>query len=383
MRTTKDVIFSYLLTPLSWIYGAVTNVRNKLYDWHMLKAETFDVPIICVGNITVGGTGKTPHVEYLIEYLSSVYNIAVLSRGYKRKTRGFVLGTHNSTPRTIGDESYQILSKYGNRVKVAVCESRRKGIRELMNIDPSINLIILDDAYQHRSVEAKVKILLMDYNRPVYTDHVLPLGRLRESKRAVGRADIVVVTKMPDDAAPLQYRIGSNNLDLWAFQKLFFSRIDYGQPLPVFPDDSRYTVRLDSLTRNDIVLLLTGIANPRPLVRYFKNFECRVKINHFPDHHDFSRNDLQRLQVRYDEMKGARKLIVTTEKDAVRLANNPYFPEKLKPYIFYLPISVDMLGGIDGSNFINAVKSAIEASPNNIGLRKGGSGDTDDLDKQE
>ena len=188
---------------------------------------------------------------------------------------------------------------------------------------------------------------------------------------------------MPDDAAPLQYRIVSNNLDLWAFQKLFFSRIDYGQPLPVFPDDSRYTVRLDSLTRNDIVLLLTGIANPRPLVRYFKNFECRVKINHFPDHHDFSRNDLQRLQVRYDEMKGARKLIVTTEKDAVRLANNPYFPEKLKPYIFYLPISVDMLGGIDGSNFINAVKSAIEASPNNIGLRKGGSGDTDDLDKQE
>lgn len=366
MRTTKDRIFSYLLTPLAWIYGAVTDVRNKLYDWHLLPSESFDIPVVCVGNITVGGTGKTPHVEFLIESLSADYNIGVLSRGYKRKTNGFVLGSSTSTPATIGDEPYQILKKYGNRVKVAVCESRRKGIKELLSIDPGINLILLDDAFQHRSVDPKVNIVLMDYSRPVYRDHVLPLGRLRENKRAVSRADFVVVTKVPEEATPLQCRLISKNLELWAYQKLFFSRIEYGEPQAVFKEAERYDINLDDLTRDDIVMLLTGIANPRPLVRHFKDFDCRVTVNHFPDHHDFSRSDLNKVAEKFGEMKGARKLIITTEKDAVRLANNPYFPQKLKPYIYALPISVEMLRGLDDSNFINAVKSAIESTTDRI-----------------
>lgn len=370
VNKTSDRIISYLLTPLSWIYGAVTDVRNKLYDWHLLPSESFDVPVICVGNITIGGTGKTPHVEYLIEYLSASYNIGVLSRGYKRKTKGFVLGTSKSTPSTIGDEPYQILSKYGNRVRLAVCESRRKGIRELLNIDPDINLILLDDAFQHRAVKAKVNILLMDYSRPIYSDHVLPLGRLRENRRAVGRADIVVVTKVPDEATPIQFRLFSNNLDLWAYQKLFFSKTVYDAPAAVFREGDRYDVNLDDLTRNDIVMLLTGIANPRPLVRFFKQFDCRVVVNHFADHHDFTRADLHKMMEKFSAMKGARKLIITTEKDAVRLANNPYFPEKLKPVIYYMPISVEMLRGLDDSNFIHTVKRAIEDKSDRLGEKE-------------
>ncbi|MBQ5722648.1 MAG: tetraacyldisaccharide 4'-kinase, partial [Muribaculaceae bacterium] len=179
--TTKDKILTYALTPLSWIYGAVVSFRNYLFDKDILKSERFNIPVITVGNLTVGGTGKTPHVEYLIDYLSAVYNVAVLSRGYMRKTKGFVLACDKSTPDTIGDEPYQIYQKYGFRVKVAVCENRKTGIRELQKIDPNINLVILDDGFQHRFIKPKVSILLTEYNRPFYTDKLLPLGRLREA----------------------------------------------------------------------------------------------------------------------------------------------------------------------------------------------------------
>lgn len=369
IKSNKDRILQCLLTPVSWLYGAGTTVRNKLYDWGVLPTKTFDIPVVSVGNITVGGTGKTPHVEYIVEYLSSLYNIAVLSRGYKRKTKGFVLASQHSTPHTIGDEPYQIYKKYGYNVKVAVCESRAKGIEELKKVDPGIDLILLDDAFQHRSVTPRVNILLMDYSRPIYDDKLLPLGRLRESKTAISRADIVVVTKVPGDVKPMDLRLVFKKLDLWAYQKLFFSRISYGMLQPVFEEENQYLVSLDQLTKNDVVMLLTGIANPRQFVRHFKNYSCRVKVNHFPDHHDFTRADILKISQKYDEMKGARKLIITTEKDAVRLANNPYVPEDLKPYIFYLPISVEMIDGVDSGDFITSLKALIDAPPETV---KGG-----------
>lgn len=361
-KSAKDRAISYLLTPASWLYGGITYLRNKLYDWGMFRSETFDIPVISVGNLTVGGTGKTPHVEYIVEYLSSIYNVAVLSRGYKRKTKGFVLASATSTPDTIGDEPYQIYKKYGYRVKVAVCENRAKGIAELHKLDPSINLIVLDDAYQHRGVQPKVNILLIDYSRPVYSDHVLPLGRLREGRQAMGRADIVVVTKVPSGVKAIDLRLMKKNLDLWAYQKLFFSRIHYGELAPVFERECQYTVHLSQLTRNDAALLVCGIANPRSFVRYFKRFPLRVKISHFPDHHDFSRADLETIEQTFEDMKGSHKLIITTEKDAVRLAHNPYFPENLKPFIFYLPISVEMIDGIEDSDFIGTLTQAIRAT---------------------
>lgn len=360
MKTTKDKIITCVLTPVSWIYASVMWVRNKLFDIGVLKEEKFDVPVVGVGNITVGGTGKTPHVEYIVSNLASVYNIAVLSRGYRRRTRGFILANSKSTPELIGDEPYQIYQKYGVRVQVAVCESRRKGIRELLKAYPDIQLIVLDDAFQHRYVKPKVSILLMDYNRPINKDHILPLGRLRESPSQVQRADMVVVTKCPETLMPIDYRLVSKELDLMSYQKLFFSRFEYGGLMPVFPDDSPYYVMLGSLTSSDGVFLLTGIAHPRYFVRYFKNYPFKVRVNHFPDHHDFSRADLQDIKRKFDGMPGERKIIVTTEKDAVRLLHNPYFPRELKPFTFYLPIAVKMVNGLDDSDFIAQLRTAID-----------------------
>ena len=361
MKTTKDKIMISILTPMSWLYGMITGVRNKFFDWGFLKEEKFDIPVVSVGNITVGGTGKTPHVEYIVSNLATEMNIAVLSRGYKRKTRGFILANSKSTPEVIGDEPYQIYQKYGMRVKVAVCENRRNGIRELMKAFPQLELILLDDAFQHRYVKPKVSVLLMDYNRPIYKDRLLPLGRLRENRHSVNRADMMIVTKCPDNIMPINFRLVSKELDLMPFQKLFFSRYEYGGLMPVFPDDSPYHVMLSQLSSGDTVLLLTGIAHPRYFVRHFRNYPFKVKVDHYPDHHDFSRSDLEKLEQKFNSLTGEHKIIVTTEKDAVRLVHNPYYPRKLKPFTFYLPIAVKMISGLDDNSFIDELKDLIKS----------------------
>lgn len=359
-KKVTDSILSYMLMPLSWIYGSLTWVRNKLFDAGIFKECTFDIPVVSVGNITVGGTGKTPHVEYLVSMLSSRYNIGVLSRGYKRKTKGFIEATPKSTPEIIGDEPMQIYQKFGMKVKVAVCENRRKGILELMRLNPELDLVLLDDGFQHRWVKPKVSILLMDYNRPIYKDRLLPLGRLRESPHAVNRADVVIVTKCPTRMRPIDYRLLSKELDLMSYQKLFFSRYMYGGLMPVFPDDSPYKASLGMLTENDYVLLLTGIAHPRYFVRHFKSYPFKVKVDHYPDHHDYTRTDIEQILNKFNSLKGDRKIIVTTEKDAVRLSCNPYYPKSLKPYTFYLPISVEMETGFEGEDFMESIKRLID-----------------------
>lgn len=356
---TRTKILKYVLTPFSWMYGAVTAVRNWMFDSNILPQEEFDIPVVSVGNLTVGGTGKTPHSEYIVGMLSMDYNIAVLSRGYKRKTKGFVLANSKSTPDTVGDEPLQIYHKFGSRVKVAVCESRRKGIRELMRQIPNLQLIVLDDAFQHRYVKPKVSILLMDYNRPFYDDQILPLGRLRESVHQINRADMVIVTKCPDTLMPIDQRILKKKLDLMKFQNLYFSRYSYGALTPVFPDDKPYDVSLGDLTKKDSVLLVSGIANPRGFIRHFRNYPFKVKVCHFPDHHNFTREDLESIRKMFEAMPGERKIILTTEKDAIRLAYNPYFPSRLKQFVFYTPISVKMMPGLDNSDFISDLRKAI------------------------
>ncbi len=356
-----------LLTPLSWLYGAVTGVRNWLFDQGFLKEMEYDIPIVSVGNITVGGTGKTPHVEYIISHLATDYKIAVLSRGYKRKTKGFVLANSHSTPEMIGDEPFQIYQKFGMLAQVAVCENRRKGIEELQRLFPDLQLIVLDDAFQHRWVKPKVSILLMDYNRPVYEDKLLPLGRLRESKVQVNRADMVIVTKCPEETQPIDFRIKKKDLNLLPYQKLCFSRYEYGRLKPVFPEDSPYNASLQQLTDKDGVLLLTGIAHPRYFVRHFRRFPFKVKVDHYPDHHDFTRDDIERIVRKFKNVPGARKIIVTTEKDAVRLMHNPYFPQGLKPFTFYLPVTVKMVDALEESDFIVSLKSALKLPRENDG----------------
>ena len=349
MKSTADKILTYALLPLSWIYGAVMWVRNKLFDCGLLRQVEFDVPVVGVGNITVGGTGKTPHTEYIVRNLCASCKVAVLSRGYKRKTKGFVLANSKSSPESIGDEPWQIYNKFSPKVKVAVCESRKKGITNLLKLYPDLELIVLDDCFQHRWVRPKVSILLMEYSRPVSDDKLLPLGRLRESAHEINRADKVIVTKCPETLTAIDFRIMVKKLDLMKYQKLYFSTYKYGALHPVFPDEAPFSASLSALSSNDCVLLLTGIAHPRDFVRHFKTYVFRRRVEHFPDHHDFSRSDLKKIEERFKTMRGERKIIVTTEKDAVRLLHNPYFPAELKPFIFYLPIEVRMLDGIYGN----------------------------------
>lgn len=365
MRSTWDKIIAGILTPASWIYGAVTGVRNWMFETKILPSQEFDIPVIGVGNLTVGGTGKTPHVEYIVSYLAVEYNVAVLSRGYKRKTKGFVLANSKSTPSSVGDEPYQIYQKFHGRVKVATCENRRKGIEELLRLYPELDVIVLDDSFQHRWVKPKISILLTDYSRPFYKDRILPLGRLRESARQVNRADMVIVTKCPENLQPISFRIASKDLDLMKFQKLFFSRYDYGKLKPVFIDDAPYSVELIDLNSSDSVLLLTGIAHPRYFVRYFRQYPFKVRIEHFPDHHDFTKRDIHDISRKFKEMSGKHKIIVTTEKDAVRLAHNPYFPKELKPFTFYLPVSVRMVRGVEDHDLIEELKNQIGKKNNN------------------
>lgn len=351
---------TYMLKPMSWLYGIVTDARNWLFDHKVIHQTEFDIPVVTVGNITVGGTGKTPHVEYLVGMLGTSYNTAVLSRGYKRKTKGFIVANSNSTPESVGDEPLQIYQKFGSRVKVAVCEDRSKGICELQRLYPDLQLIILDDGYQHRYVKPAVSVLLMDYNRPIYEDNLLPLGRLRESAHQISRADMVIVTKCPSDLTPLSYRLVSKKLDLMPYQKLYFSNYNYGGLLPVFPDDDPYRVSLEQLTSRDTVMLVSGVANPRGFVKHFKNYPFEVRVNHFSDHHDFSREELEKLEEKFRALPGERKVIVTTEKDAMRLAYNPYFPTYLKPFTFYIPIRVKMLAGLEEGDMIEDLRKMID-----------------------
>ena len=217
----------------------------------------------------------------------------------------------------------------------------------------------MDDAFQHRFVKPKVSIVLTEYSRPLFKDKLLPLGRLRENIQAVrSRAEIVVVTKCPEDVKPVQFRLFKKELDLFPYQGLFFSKFSYGNLVPVFPEESTYIPYLDIFTPQDIILAVTGIANPRPLVKYLKGFQAQIRVMHYPDHHYFSRTDIDDIVSTFRSLKGRYKILMTTEKDAVRIANSPYFPFELKKHIFYQPVSVEFLS-YESENFDDALMKAI------------------------
>lgn len=349
-----------VLKPLSYIYGGIVVTRNWMFDHGILPQEKFDVPVVVVGNINVGGTGKTPHTEYIVDALSHDYRVGVLSRGYKRHTHGFILATNKLTPNDLGDEAYQIYRKFGSRITLAVCENRRKGIKEMLRIDPNIDVLVLDDAFQHRYVKPKVSIVLMEYSRPVYEDSMLPYGTLREPVRGLLRADMVVITKCPRKIRPIDLNLIKQKLELFPSQDLFLSSIQYYNLMPVFPEMVGSIPTLQQMDSGDSLLIVTGIANHIPFVRFLKAFKTAIKVIHFGDHHNFSRDDFELIGKRFDEMPGNRKVIVTTEKDAVRMANNPYFPHGLKPHVFYVPIKVSFDQPIMGQDFIGALKKRIE-----------------------
>lgn len=314
-------------------------MRNKLFDVGILRSVEFDFPVISVGNITVGGTGKTPHVEYLLRLLSGNYSIALLSRGYKRKTKGFVLAQQSIGPDEIGDESYQVWKKF-EKIKVAVDAKRVHGIRILKKIDSSIKCIILDDAYQHRYVNAGLSILLVDYYRPLNKDRMLPLGNLRENARGIRRANIVIVTKVPHEIKPIEMRQWIKELKLFPYQYLYFTSFRYGDLKPVF-NIERESIALGEIEkRKPGVLLITGIANPEPLYNKLVTYCTSIDHVFFPDHHDYTMSDIHEIETRFNAIPVENKLIITTEKDAVKISNLPIQGSSIKDFFYFIPVEV-------------------------------------------
>lgn len=352
MSKRSKILSLVLLYPISVIYGWVMALRNWMFDHGVLKQHEFDIPVVVVGNISMGGTGKTPHTEYIVRMLKDKYHLGVLSRGYKRRTKGFVLATVNTHVDDIGDEPHQIYHKFrSDGVMVAVCEDRVKGINMMREIDPKLQLIVLDDAFQHRHVKPTASIVLMEYSRPAFRDALLPYGRLREPIGSLNRADIVVVTKCPDNMKPIECREFRENLDLFPYQKLLFSRFEYLGLKPLFQDDKEEYpgISLDSLTDKDTILVVCGVANPRPFVRHLREYKAKIKIKRYADHHHFTHSDMEAILQKFTAMKGERRIIVTTEKDGVRLINCPYFPHRLRRCTYYLPIEVDFMEASDTS----------------------------------
>ena len=327
------------LLPFSWIYGLGVWFRNQLFDIGILKSKDYKIPVIAVGNITVGGAGKTPHVEYLIRLLKDKVKVAVLSRGYKRKSKGFVLADMNSTVEEIGDEPYQMKKKFPD-IDVAVDKNRQEGIELLTNNTTAkdIDVIILDDAYQHRYVKPGINILLVDYHRLLLYDKLLPAGRLREPKESTVRADMVIITKCPTELKPMDYRVITRAMNLYPYQTLLFSTLKYGKLIPVYSGDEQ---TLDSLNKEVNVLLLTGIASPKQMVIDLKPYAKEIVPLTFRDHHQFSHKDIVKINEKYSSMPSP-KIIVTTEKDMTRLINKDGFSEEVKQNMFMLPIEIEI-----------------------------------------
>ncbi|MDL2255190.1 tetraacyldisaccharide 4'-kinase [Parabacteroides sp. OttesenSCG-928-G06] len=344
MPTDYNIKFNYALAPFSFFYGLGVSIRNQLFDWGILPSEQFPVPVICVGNLTVGGTGKTPHIEYLIRLLRKRhYRVAVLSRGYKRKSTGFLLAGPSSTSEDIGDEPYQMLQKFPDLL-LAVDADRREGVRKLLALeeDKRPQVILLDDGFQHRYLKPSFSIILTDFHRLYYHDKLLPMGLLREDPRATRRTDVVIVTKCPKDLKPIEYRIMEDHTQLLAHQKVFFTSMVYDDLHPVFEEAKPRVLR--DIRRDDDVLAVAGIANPAPFEQEIQKYTRNVVMQQFPDHHDFTKSDIKRLDALFSNMTSKEKLIIVTEKDAARLRNNIYLPDEWKKSLYTLPISVAFTG---------------------------------------
>lgn len=309
-----------ILFPFAILYGFITTVRNFLFDKGILKSTTFNVPVIAVGNLSVGGTGKTPQIEYLIRLLSDKHKVATLSRGYKRKSDGFVLAGPTSNAEILGDEPFQFYQKFPN-IQVAVDADRTNGITQLLSQNEKPEIILLDDAYQHRKVKAGFYILLTSFGDLYADDFMLPTGNLRESRSGANRANIVVVTKCPSNLSNEKQEEIRLKLNLSCSQQIFFTFIDYDDE--IYSKDEKIAV---SEVKSEPKILLAGIAKPKPFFDYLKNEmdECLT----FPDHHHFSDTDLEEIQ-----KKAQNKKIITTEKDFVRLKDS-----KLTSQLYYLPI---------------------------------------------
>jgi len=356
IKVNKNIIFKVF----SLIYGAVTEIRNSFFDLGILKTKSFDLPIISIGNLAVGGTGKTPHTEFLIQQVSKNFKIAVLSRGYKRETRGFVLADKNSTAKTIGDEPYQLFGKFP-AITVAVDEKRVRGVEQLLKQKPDTELILLDDAFQHRYIKSGLSILLTDVSNLYPDDYMLPYGTLRERAYNSKRADIVIATKCSLQTETAEFKRIADSLKLKSGQSLFFSGFTYGKPYPVFPDDNNSG--MTEITRQTAILLVTGIEKPEPLVKYLRTMNDDIIIKTYPDHHPFSKSNILEIERDFSELHDD-KIILTTEKDAARLKSNPYLTATIKENLYALPLEVKILNN-EQDTFIKKIQDYVSKNSGN------------------
>ncbi|PCJ24412.1 MAG: tetraacyldisaccharide 4'-kinase [Flavobacteriales bacterium] len=325
-----------LLFPFSLIYGSILYLRNKLYDWNLFKSTTFDFPVISVGNLTLGGVGKTPHIEYLVRLLKEEFKVATLSRGYKRSTSGFHLSNKNSTVTDIGDEPLQYKLKF-NQILVAVDEKRVNGIKKIREIHPETNVILLDDAYQHRSVKPGVNILITDYSELYINDFVVPSGKLREWHYGSKRADIIIVSKTSSVLPARDQRKILEKLNPKPHQKVYFSYIKYDSINP-FTDAAIRSQ--NEVNEHFSILLLSGIGKPEPLFHKLKDEYNSVEHIKFSDHHNFTYSDVIDIRKHYKTLHGNNKIIITTEKDIMRLSLPKILNQLQDIPIFYIPIEI-------------------------------------------
>lgn len=338
-----------LLLPFGWLYGLITGVRNRLFDSGMLKSVKFNIPVISIGNITVGGTGKTPHTEYIASLLKDSMKTAVLSRGYGRRTKGFILAGSGSNSSIIGDEPLQIKNRFPD-LDVAVCEDRVYGIRRLMD-SCSPQVVILDDAFQHRRVTPSLNILLVNWHRDIMSDTMLPAGRLRESAKGRRRAQIIIVTKCPDDINQDSMDRIDARLRTGESQQIYFSTLEYGDTYPIGMPDNVTAIPSSK------VLAVTGIASPGLLEAHLKSQGCQVTLMIYPDHHNFRERDIRNIAAKLQSM-GDDTSIITTAKDAARLIGME-IDGNLRKRIFVLPVGIRFLR--DAEKFESAIREHVES----------------------
>ena len=350
LKTLRHILF-----PFSLIYGGIIRMRNQLFDKNILRSATFDFPLICIGNLAVGGTGKTPMVEYLLRILNEKFKVATLSRGYKRKSKGFIIANENTTAFEIGDEPMQIHKKFPG-ITVAVAEERIMGIPQVLNDKPGTEIIILDDAFQHREVKAGLNILLSDYNHLYTKDFLLPTGNLRDLKSSSKRAEILIVTKCKSNLTEGEKKDILQQINPLPSQKTYFTKIIYGDPYQLF---SKEKITLDK--KSDIVLI-TGIANPEPIEGFLKNAVADFKIMRFKDHYNYQADDIRKITGQFSKIENPNKIILTTEKDAVRLFKFKNEMENLPLYV--LPMEHEFLFN-EGANFENEVIRFVDSYKKN------------------
>ena len=323
-----------LLLPIALLYHIVLSIRHKLYDWHILKSKRFEKPVICVGNLKLGGTGKTPHTEYLIRLLKNDYQVATLSRGYGRRAKGFKLAETSSTYNDLGDEPLLYFKKFPG-IQVAVDEDRGDGVQKLISSNNSPEVILLDDAFQHRSIKAGLNILLTEYQHLYCDDFLFPAGTLRDIRSAAKRTDIIVVTKSPKSLTDEEKQQIISQLKPLENQKVYFSYLEHAALQPL-----NEAAKAFSPEEADSAFAFCGIGNPKPFIEELKKRYHTVDFLPFGDHHAYKENDMKAVLNWFEKLDGEKKIIVTTEKDAARLTDSPYLCQFERTPLYDLPVTV-------------------------------------------